>query len=425
MVADGYKDTEIGVIPIEWEAIELGDIATFSKGKGISKKDISKDGVECIRYGELFTTYNEIIRTIKSKTNSTTNMMYSKVNDTLMPTSDVTPNGLATASALNKEGVILGGDILIIRSNDILSSYLSYFIRSHKKQIMKLVSGSTVYHIYANDMKKLKIPLPPLKEQEKIADILSTADEKIDAIDLQIKKAETLKKGLLQKLLSEGLGHSEFKDSELGKIPESWEVVRIVEILDLMTDYVANGSFASLRKNTTVYDSKEYAYYVRLFDLRKGLGHTTQKYVDKETYDFLDKSSLKGNEILIANIGANVGESFLMPILDMPSTLAPNMIELKLNYEKMIPLFCFNYLKSGTGLSELDKVIEGSGQPKINKTKLKTIKIPLPPLKEQKQIAEILSTVDEKLEVLRTKKDKYETLKKGLLQKLLSGEIRV
>jgi len=213
-----------------------------------------------------------------------------------------------------------------------------------------------------------------------------------------------------------------YKKTEIGVIPLDWEVVKLVEVLDLMTDYVANGSFASLRKNTTVFDNKEYAFYVRLFDLRRGLGHDSQKYVNKSTYNFLNKSFLVGNEILIANIGANVGESFLMPIINTPATLAPNMIELKLNYKIMIPLFCFNYLKSHVGLSELDKVIEGSGQPKINKTKLKTIKIPLPPLTQQKKIAKILSTTDNKIEAITKQIEKAEMVKKGLMQRLLSNE---
>ena len=132
-----------------------------------------------------------------------------------------------------------------------------------------------------------------------------------------------------------------------------------------------------------------------------------------------------GNEILIANIGANVGEAFLMPIINKPATLAPNMIEIKVNIEKLISEFLYFYLTSNIGLSELEKVTEGSGQPKINKTKLKTINVPLPSLKEQSQIIEILSTVDKKLENLKEKKQSFEELKKGLMQKLLTGEVRV
>ena len=413
MIADGYKDTEIGVIPVEWKSIELGDIATFSKGKGISKNDISEDGVECIRYGELFTTYSEVIKNVISKTNSTKNMVYSKVNDTLMPTSDVTPTGLATASALNKEGVILGGDILIIRSEDILNSYLSYFIRSHKKQIMKLVSGSTVYHIYANDMKKLKIPLPPLKEQEKIADILSTADAKIDAIQIQIDKAETLKKGLLQKLLSEGIGHSEFKDSELGKIPLSWEVVSVEDIT------------ASHKQG--YYTKDEYTgkgiYLIRITDL----GNPKIDYSDMPKLPISDNDyksfKVSKGDFLFARSGA-IGRYGIV-YEDYHAVFASYLIRFTFQQDKVINEYFGYFYETKKAINQLLSITQGSSNININANNIKSIKLVLPPLEEQKQIVEILSTADEKLEVLRAKKEKYETLKKGLLQKLLSGEVRV
>ena len=110
---------------------KLGEVALFSKGKGLSKSELSVDGkYECIHYGELFTKYKESISHIYSQTNSVDNYVLSQSNDVLMPTSDVTPNGLATASCLNKDGVILGGDILIIRPKKQLLDgvYFSYLV---------------------------------------------------------------------------------------------------------------------------------------------------------------------------------------------------------------------------------------------------------------------------------------------------------
>ena len=111
-----------------------------------------------------------------------------------------------------------------------------------KNRIDKEKNAGNTPYITLDTITDMKIPLPPLKEQEKIADILSTVDEKIDAIEEQIQKAEILKKGLLQKLLSEGIGHSEFKDSELGKIPESWEVVELASITTILLSNVDKNS---------------------------------------------------------------------------------------------------------------------------------------------------------------------------------------
>ena len=183
-----------------WGSLKLGDIADFIKGKGIAKADIEEGGKnKCIRYGELYTEYKEVITKIVSRTNVELNVLSEK-NDILMPTSDVTPNGLATASALDEPGVILGGDILIIRSNKIYNKFFCYFVAENKTSIMRLISGVTVYHIYGPDLATLKILLPPIEEQQKIADFLSSVDELINA---QTEKLETLKvykKGLLQQL---------------------------------------------------------------------------------------------------------------------------------------------------------------------------------------------------------------------------------
>ena len=99
-------------IPSDWQLVKLGDICDFKKGKGLPKDDIIADGkYDAIHYGELFTKYHEKIENILSKTNNNKNAFLSKKNDILMPTSDVTPRGLSTASFINKDGIILGGDI--------------------------------------------------------------------------------------------------------------------------------------------------------------------------------------------------------------------------------------------------------------------------------------------------------------------------
>lgn len=196
-----FKDDKGNDYP-DWEEKRLGDVAAFSKGKGISKADIAEDGYnKCIRYGELYTEYKEVIVKVVSRTNAEKDKsILSEKNDILMPTSDVTPNGLATASALDEAGVILGGDILIIRSDEILNQYFCYYVSLYKTDIMRLVSGVTVYHIYGSDMATLKMSIPPMKEQQKIANFLSAIDQKIDLIVTEIETAQTFKKGLLQQM---------------------------------------------------------------------------------------------------------------------------------------------------------------------------------------------------------------------------------
>ncbi len=186
-----------------WEEVKLGDIATFHKGKGISKKDISNDGIKCIRYGELYTKYNEKIENIISKTNVPKEQLFlSKINDILIPASGETAIDLATASCVLKKDIGLGGDINIIRS-ELNGIFLSYYLNVvAKTKIASLAQGISVIHLYSSQLKSLKIKLPSLQEQQKIAKVLTNADKEIDLLKNELQELKEQKRGLMQKLLT-------------------------------------------------------------------------------------------------------------------------------------------------------------------------------------------------------------------------------
>jgi type I restriction enzyme S subunit len=190
----------------EWDVKKLEEFGEFYKGKGLPKSEITTNGkYKCIHYGELFTIYNEEIKKVVSRTDKKDNFFLSRANDVLMPTSDVTPNGLATASCINESEVILGGDVLVIRALvDVLDGiFLSYGITQNKKQIMQLVSGSTVYHLYGSDMKKYQFSIPPTKEEQTaIATILSDMDTEIESLEQKQAKYKAIKQGMMQELLT-------------------------------------------------------------------------------------------------------------------------------------------------------------------------------------------------------------------------------
>ena len=194
----------------EWRTTRLEEHSplpegtAFVKGRGLSKADLSRDGtIPCIHYGELF-SYGEHITDVLHKTDLEGDFVYSVRNDVLMPTSDVTPNGLATASCLQRAGVILGGGILVIRvPEDVLDGvFLAYSIRHHRDQVMQLVTGTTVYHLYARDMAKFRFPVPALEEQRAIAEALLDMDAEITAFERQLGKIHAIKEGMMQQLLT-------------------------------------------------------------------------------------------------------------------------------------------------------------------------------------------------------------------------------
>ncbi|OAG71771.1 restriction endonuclease subunit S [Gluconobacter japonicus] len=189
----------------EWRKHKLGEITTFMKGKGLSKADISPEGeTPCIHYGSLFTEQPATIIETKTLTHTFKGAIFSKRNDVLMPTSDVTPAGLAVASAIEKDNVLLGNDILIIRpkSERLYGPFLSRVIRNSKTQILSLATGTTVFHLYASDMKDFHFLMPPLPEQKTIAAVLTTADEELAAIESDLSRLRQEKKALMQQLLT-------------------------------------------------------------------------------------------------------------------------------------------------------------------------------------------------------------------------------
>ncbi|HIF9500109.1 TPA: restriction endonuclease subunit S [Photobacterium damselae] len=310
--------------------------------------------------------------------------------------------------------------LLLNKEHDV--EYYYQYLISQYDNIRELANSGGQQNLSAGIIKDISVPVPPLPEQRKIAQILSTWDRGIATTEKLIDASKQQKKALMQQLLT---GKKRLVDSDTGKAFEGdWEDISLNDIALIMTDYVANGSFQALRENVMVKDTIDHAFYVRLVDLRAGLGHPAQKYVDRGSYEFLKKSALSGGELLIANIGANVGEVWRMPDVELPATLAPNMLMTK--FKKHIDSnYIYYFLASEFGQNRVSKVIAGSGHPKINKTELKQVKVLNPTLKEQQKIASVLTAADKEIELLEAKLAHLKQEKKALMQQLLTGKRRV
>ncbi len=189
----------------------------------------------------------------------------------------------------------------------------------------------------------------------------------------------------------------EYKESPWGKIPVYWGISTIKDETEVVTDYVANGSFASLAENVEYKSEKDYAVLIRLVDYNNQFKGDFV-YINQNAYEFLSKSKLYGDEIIISNVGANVGTVFKCPHLDYKMSLAPNSIMVKFKGDNN---FYYYWLKSHFGQHMLHSIVTGSAQPKFNKTNFRDLQIPVPPLEEQVRIATILKSLDDKIEVNR------------------------
>ncbi len=186
----------------EWTRFKLKNIASFLKGKGISKTDVSdKARTPCIRYGELYTTYNEVIGTTKSYTNlPLSDLFLSKSNDIIIPASGETAEDIAKASCVLKDGIALGGDINVIRTEHN-GVFLAYYLTNIKNNdIARQAQGVSIIHLYNEQLQTLTVELPNNAEQKKIADSLSSIDEAIRLYSNKLDILEQHKQALRQRL---------------------------------------------------------------------------------------------------------------------------------------------------------------------------------------------------------------------------------
>ena len=183
----------------EWKECTIRDIAKIEKGNGISKDQLSEEGDECILYGELYTKYkSEIIDEVYSKTKvDSTKLMRSQANDVLIPCSGETAEDIATARCVKMEGILLGGDLNIMRFDKQDGAFMSYQLNGKRKyDIARVAQGVSVVHLYPEHLKSIKVVLPELEEQQKIVNLLSLIDERIATQNKIIEKLESLIKGL-------------------------------------------------------------------------------------------------------------------------------------------------------------------------------------------------------------------------------------
>ena len=186
----------------KWKNLTLGEIGKWSKGRLLSKSDLTADGKNpCIHYGELFVNYSEVINEVESYTN-VDNGCYSEIGDILFPDSDVTATGLARCSAIMQNGVILGGGINILKvDKKFYSPYISYSINQEKGQIISRVIGTTVRHINSTALSEVQIAVPSdIKEQQQIANYFTCLDKQITLQAQRLEKLKQIKAACLDKM---------------------------------------------------------------------------------------------------------------------------------------------------------------------------------------------------------------------------------
>ncbi len=309
----------------------------------------------------------------------------------------------------------------IINTDKVDPKFLFYSIC--KRDFASMNVGSAVPSMTVNILNDIQISYPKnIEDQRRIASILSSLDRKIELNNKINADLEEMAQAIFKNWFVdfEPFKNGKFVDSELGMIPEGWKVGKITDIGCLITDYVSNGSFASLKQNVHLYETKEYAQFIRNTDLKT---NTFSVYVDKHSYDFLSKSTLYGNEIIISNVG-DVGSVHLCPKLDIPMTLGNNIIMLRPN-EKEYNYFLYLWFKYFSGQGLIQGIKGGSAQPKFNKTDFKNLPLLIPSFEIIEKSYWIFESMFSILSSNVKESSRLSTLRDTLLPRLMSGELEV
>ena len=208
-----------------------------------------------------------------------------------------------------------------------------------------------------------------------------------------------------------------YKQTEIGVIPNDWEVKTVNELIDLLTDFDANGSFSSVAENVNVFDYQHFAWYVRSTDLEKNTNITNVRYVDEPSYNFLKKTALYGGELLFLKRG-DIGRIYLFEAKTKHATVAPNLYLLKLN-KTINSKFLFYFFNTNIGQLQLKSKNASSTLGALYKDDVKSILVAIPTLKEQTAIATALSDTDAWINSLEQLLTKKRQIKQGAMQELL------
>ncbi|MFI3097601.1 restriction endonuclease subunit S [Streptococcus suis] len=391
-----------------WKQRKLGEVATFAKGNGYSKKDLVIKGSPIILYGRLYTKYETVISevdTFVSVEDNKNSVVYSEGGEVLVPASGESSLDIARASVVAKKGIILGGDINIIRlHSEIFPVFLALTISNGKQQkgLSKRAQGKSVVHLHNSDLKKVDLDFPTLPEQEAIGSFFSDLDQLITLHQRKLDDVKELKKALLQKMFPKGNGN-DFPELRFPEFTDAWKQRKLGEVLKERNESrspSADVPLVSFTVENGVTPKTE--RYNREFLVRD----EDKKYKFTQLDDIVyNPANLKFGAIARNKYGAAV----FSPIYVTYGVLS-----------EAHPLFVELIVTSTNFIQRALRYQEGTVYERmaVKSFDLLRSEIPLPTLPEQEAIGSFFSDLDQLITLHQRQLDHLKLLKKALLQQM-------
>lgn len=410
-----FQETTIGKMPKAWKVPELSAIGDVSTGKTPSTINANY--------------WNGDIPFITPVDINESKYVYSterKVSPEGAEQSNILPKSavlvvcigstIGKVAITNKESVTNQQINTIICDKDVIDPEFLYYSISFRSAFLKSFSGVAAVPIIKKSLfEHFKVPLPPLLEQKAVVKVLDTVDSAIELADKVIAKTVRLKKGFMQNLLTRGIGHTEFKDTPIGKIPESWEVAKLKSVVEIDKE---------LRDPSREIPDKTFLY-IDIESVEGGTGKIKKlKRILGREAPSRARRVIHENDVIMSTVRPYLKAFAIIPrVLD--NEICSTGFAVLSHGDKILPNFLLNTLFSDQTINQCNRMMTGGQYPALNQTQVSEIITALPPLSEQHKIAEIFDKVDIKLELEKTEKEKLERIKQGLMDLLLTGKVRV
>lgn len=404
---------ELGETPDGWTKANLGQVADIRKEATVPNEELESYyiGLEHIEPGNVKIKRwgsPKDVKSLKSKFYSG-DVLYGKLRPYL------------DKAALAEFDGICSTDLLVLRTRSTaISPFLIYQLHllDFINYATSTMEGANHPRTSWSSISRFTFALPPIEEQRKIASVLCIAEDSIQKTDDIITQTRQLKKGLAEQLLSRGIRHTSFKQTALGEIPAEWVVSNLRQVV-------------SSYKNGIYKPSGFYGRGIpslRMYNIENGEVHKDNARLLDVTQHELADYELKPGDILINRVNSIdlVGKAGIIPDDLGEATFESMNIRLRVNRDVCDPHYLAFFLNTALYLKQIRSTVKSAvAQASINQDDLNGIKVCLPSLLEQGQIASILSTVDQKLKKERSDKEQLSRLKKGLMNDLLTGKVRV
>lgn len=409
-----FKDTELGKIPEEWSVVTFEEIGVFSKGKGISRSEANSGLIPAIRYGEIYTKHHNYIKEYGSFISHEVAVTSRKLKkgDLLFTASGETKEEIGKSVAfISSEVAYAGGDIIILTpTREIDALYLGYAsnVSFVQKQKSTKGQGDAVVHITTNSLKNIKLLVPSLAEQQRIASALSDADALVAELDVLIEKKRAIMAGTMQEFFT--------GKRRLQGFDEPWVDVVFGDKIKIYR----GGSPRPIESYLT--NNPNGLNWIKIGDARPG-----DKYITKTSEKIIPEGLGATRAVYSGDFLLSNSMSFGRPyILKIDGCIHDGWLSITEYQESFDRDFLYYLLGSDAILQKFKTLAAGSGVQNLNKKLVADMELQIPSsLAEQRAIATILSDMDAEIAELEAKRDKYKEVRQGMMQQLLTGKIRL